>query len=204
MRGKFIEAIRSNTALFGVELDHDVIDRLADYYALVQEHNDPLHLVAPCSAEEFATRHILESLTLLEYLPKNAKFADVGAGAGLPSIPCLIARPDLRGLLIESKEKKVKFLTKAAGTLGLRERVVVVNKQFEEADLGATGFVTCRALDRFTQKLPKLIKWSKGRGFLLFGGPSLGEEMCKRGLRMQEKLMPLSERRYLFVGNPEE
>ena len=64
---------------------------LADYYELVQANNPLLHLVAPSSPEEFAVRHVLESLALLKFLPERAKFADVGAGAGLPSIPCLIA-----------------------------------------------------------------------------------------------------------------
>src|SRR5687768_811716 len=136
MREKFIEAIRSNSALFGVALNNGVIDRLADFYQFVLEHNDLLHLVAPCSPAEFATRHVLESLTLLEFLPTNAKFVDVGAGAGLPSIPCLIARPDLYGLLIESKEKKVQFLTEMAEALEMKARVVVVNKQFQETDPG--------------------------------------------------------------------
>jgi 16S rRNA G527 N7-methylase RsmG len=45
-------------------------------------------------------------------LPVKAKFADVGTGAGLPSIPCVIARADLRGVLIESKIKKAMFLEK--------------------------------------------------------------------------------------------
>src|SRR5262245_63592218 len=108
MRPEFISAIRSNQAAFGIAISEEAIERLADYFELVQAGNPLLHLVAPCSAEEFATRHILESLTLLEHLPPNARFADVGAGAGLPSIPCLIARDDLRATLIESKEKNTR------------------------------------------------------------------------------------------------
>ena len=83
MRDEFISALRSNQAAFGVDLSDDAVERLTDFYALVQQHNPLLHLVGPCSAEEFATRHILESLTMLEFLPMNARFADVGAGDGL-------------------------------------------------------------------------------------------------------------------------
>jgi 16S rRNA (guanine527-N7)-methyltransferase len=117
----------------------------------------------------FATRHILESLTLLGHLPKNAKFADVGAGAGLPSIPCLIVRSDLKAELIESKEKKTKFLETAVIELNLSDRARVVNKQFEETSLDKAEFITCRALDKFSQKLPRLLKWAKGRQILFFG-----------------------------------
>ena len=109
VRKEFVQAIKTHQAAFGLKLSDQIIDRLADYYDSVQEHNPLLHLVGPCSPEEFAIRHILESLTLLEHLPNTAKFADVGAGAGLPSIPCLLVREDLTSVLIESKEKKTKF-----------------------------------------------------------------------------------------------
>ena len=118
MRAQFVAALMANEGSFGIELSKPALERLADYYDLIQEHNALLHLVAPCSAEEFAVRHILESLTLLEPLPQKAKFADVGAGAGLPSIPCLLVRDDLSEILIESKEKKAKFLENAVEQLG--------------------------------------------------------------------------------------
>jgi 16S rRNA (guanine527-N7)-methyltransferase len=166
---------------------------------LVQEHNPLLHLVGPCSPEEFATRHILESVTLLEHLPKNARFADVGAGAGLPSIPCLIARPDLTAELIESKEKKAKYLESAIAQLELDKRAEVVNKQFEEVKLEDVSHVTCRALDKFVEKLPRLLKWSGKRKLLFFGGNSLGDALAKYGVKYEKRLMPLSEKRYLFI-----
>jgi 16S rRNA (guanine527-N7)-methyltransferase len=113
MQNEFIESIKKHQSAFDLNLSTKALSRLADYYEVIQKHNALLHLVAPSSAAEFAVRHVLESLTLLEFLPQNAKFADVGTGAGLPSIPCLIAREDLRGFLIESKPKKAQFLGEA-------------------------------------------------------------------------------------------
>ncbi len=183
---------------YGVGLDAESIKRLAEFYEIVAEHNSLLHLVAPCSPEEFARRHILESLTMLEFLPAGARFCDIGTGAGLPAMPCLIVRKDLSADLIESKEKKARYLTEVVERLGIGERTNVVNKQFEEADAGAAKIITCRALDKFTQKLPKILRWSKGREKLFFGGPNLREELIKQGCRVEEKLMPFSEQRYLF------
>lgn len=202
MRTEFISAIKIHQSVFGFEISKEKIERLADYYEIVQEHNPLLHLVAPCSPEEFATRHMLESLTLLEYLPENARFVDVGAGGGLPSIPCMIVRDDLMAVLIESKEKKTRFLEKVVLKLELRARVEIVNRQFEEADSGNFSYVTCRALDKFGAKLPRLLKWSKKRVLLLFGGIGLRDALVKEGLKFEQKLMPLSERRYLFVVEP--
>lgn len=201
MREEFIEAVVNNQNAFGLKLSEEKIAALADYYALVQKHNPVLHLVAPCSAEEFAVRHILESLTLTEYLPKKAKFVDVGTGAGLPSIPCLIARDDLLGTLIESKAKKTKFLEEVVKECKIEKRTRIVSRQFEEVERPDVSHVTCRALDKFIEKLPRLLKWSKNATLLLFAGNSLRDELKKNNLKFSEKLMPLSEQRFLFIAN---
>ena len=200
MRKEFINAINTHRSAFGQELSVVTIERLADYYELVQEHNPILHLVGPSSPEEFAIRHILESLTLLEHLPQNAKFADVGTGAGLPSIPCLIVREDLRALLIESKEKKTKFLDLAIQNLDLSRRASVISRQFQEVDPADCQIVTCRALDKFTEKLPRLLKWAMRRRLLLFGGENLKTALQESRVRFTQRLMPLSEQRFLYVS----
>ena len=199
MRSEFITAIKANHNAFGIELSETGIERLADFYELVQEHNPLLHLVGPCSPEEFAIRHVLESLMLLDYLPKGAKFADVGTGAGLPSIPCLLVREDLRAILIESKEKKAGFLRSAVQALGLSGRAEVINRQFDEADPSDCDFVTCRALDKFSEKLLRLLRWSKQRRSLFFGGINLSEALQKQSIKFEQHLIPMSEQRFLFI-----
>ncbi|MDQ3802080.1 MAG: 16S rRNA (guanine(527)-N(7))-methyltransferase RsmG [Acidobacteriota bacterium] len=209
MRERFIKALEEHQNFFDLRLGGEQIRRLADYYELVEAHNELLHLVAPAPAEEFAVRHILESLTLLKFLPEQpqpqpqprhqAKLADVGTGAGLPSLPCLLAREDLGVFLIESKIKKARFLEEALSKFNLAGRARILNRQFEEIEKPADAdFVTCRALDKFIQKLPKLLKWSKGSRMLLFGGNSLRDELKKHNVKFGERLMPLSEQRFLF------
>lgn len=201
VRGEFIKTIGENQAQFELDLTVKNVERLADYFELVQEHNPILHLVGPCTPAEFAVRHVLESLTLLEFLPQNARFADVGTGAGLPSIPCLIVRDDLHGALVESKEKKVGFLQTVIAKCKLAGRAEIVHKQFSETPRPDVSYVTCRALDKFTQNLPRLLKWSGNCTLLFFGGPALRQEMQKHGLKIKkERLMPMSEQRYLFVS----
>ena len=200
MRQQFISAINQHQSAFGIGLPAEKIERLADYYDLVIEHNPLLHLVGPCSPEEFAIRHILESLMLLDHLPHGAKFADVGAGAGLPSIPCLIVRGDLKAVMVESKQKKTGFLGVAVERLGISGRAEIMNKQFQEVDPADCQAVTCRALDKFIQNLGRLLKWSKRRRLLLFGGPNLGEALEAQNVIFTKKLMPMSERRFLFLS----
>lgn len=198
-RSDLAEAIITHQSAFRLSLKSAQIARLESYYDLIQEHNPLLHLVGPCSAEEFAVRHILESLTLLEHLPLGARFVDVGTGAGLPALPCLLVRNDLTALLIESKEKKSAFLSLAVGQLDLTKRARIFPRQFQEADLKGWTAVTCRALDKFTEKLPRLLSWSKGRKLLLFGGDNLQAALQGQKVEFVRELMPLSERRYLFV-----
>ena len=155
---RFEQSLVSNMGSFNLDLPAETITRLGEYYSLLTRWNDRLHLVAPCSPEEFAVRHVLESLLLLRYLPSNATVADIGSGGGLPIIPCLIARPDLEATLIESSQKKVVFLREALNRLGLR--AVVLAQRFEDVSPPPVSFVTCRALDQFRQKLPALINWA--------------------------------------------
>ncbi len=200
MRTNFINAVKAHQAAFGMNLTDSKIELLADYFEIIEEHNAILHLVAPSSVDEFVIRHILESLTLLEFLPENSKIADIGPGAGLPSIPCLIVREDLRGVLIESKLKKAQFLEIVVEKFELQGRAQIVNSQFEEVKVPEVSFVACRALDKFTKKLPKILKWSSKRTLLLFAGNTMREVLNINHVKFTERLMPMSEQRFLFIA----
>ena len=200
LQRKFIGALEANQEEFGISLSTEKVFSLAKYYELVCKHNEILHLVAPASPEVFVVRHILESIFAQKFLPKNARFADIGAGAGLPSIPCLIAREDLRGFLIESKLKKAIFLREVLAECRLKDRAQILDRQFEELEMPDVNFITCRALDKFIPKLPRILKWSKGCNWLFFGGNSLGESLKKQDVSFEQKLVPQSEQRFLFIS----
>jgi len=185
---------------YTVQLSAETIARLVDYYTLLSHWNDRLHLVAPCEPEEFATRHILESLLLLRFLPAGASFVDVGSGAGLPAIPCLIARPDLTATMFESSQKKSVFLREAINQLGIGNRATVIAKRFEDTKSPDVPFLTCRALDQFMTQLPVLMDWGPASCTLLFfGGDELRRQLESRQARYTEFLIPLSEKRFIFV-----
>src|SRR5678816_1125319 len=188
---RFEQTLSSRMASYGLELSSETLTQLVEYYRLLTHWNDRLHLVAPCTPEEFATRHVLESLLLLKHLPADARIADVGSGAGLPIIPCLIARADLEATLIESSQKKAVFLREALNAVG--RKATIIARRFEEIEAPAVEFVSCRALDQFTEKVSTLIEWApKGSTLLLFGGEGLLPD-AKRFL------IPDSDRRFLFV-----
>ncbi|HEY0319962.1 MAG TPA: 16S rRNA (guanine(527)-N(7))-methyltransferase RsmG [Pyrinomonadaceae bacterium] len=196
----FIEVLRRSAHAFGVQLSAETEKRLGDYYKIVSRWNTRLHLVAPCSAVEFATRHVLESLAALPFLSTLARVLDVGSGAGLPVIPCLIMRPDIQATLVEASQKKAVFLREALRLVEANERARVIAKRFEETPAPEADFVTCRAIERFTEKFAELVAWSPPSSTLLFfGGTALQEQIEKAGLSYQSVLIPESERRFLFI-----
>jgi 16S rRNA (guanine527-N7)-methyltransferase len=199
-RGEFDKVLARRAGTFGLSFGEETLARLGDYFELVSAWNPRLHLVAPCSPEEFATRHVLESLLALSYIGEGATLIDVGSGAGLPAIPCLVARRDLKAVLFESSQKKAVFLREALSRLELNGRARVAAERFERSEPPAAGYLTCRAIERFTEILPALNAWAaRIRTLLLFGGEGLGEKLEHEGMRFETVRVPESERRFLFV-----
>ncbi len=195
-----MNTLGENASLYGISLSEDATARHLRYFEIVWQWNARLHLVAPCTPGEFATRHVLESLLAERFILERARVTDVGSGAGLPIIPCLIARPDVRATLIESSSKKTVFLREALRKVERHEQATVVNERFERAAPPDADFLTCRALDRFTEIFPQLVEWSaRIKILLLFGGESLREQLERAGLGYNALHVPQSERRFLFV-----
>jgi 16S rRNA (guanine527-N7)-methyltransferase len=199
-RGEFDKAVAEGAARFRIRLDEEARARLGVYFELVAAWNTRMHLVAPCTPAEFATRHVLESLMALRFMNEGSTVLDVGAGAGLPSLPCLVVRRDLRGVLVEASLKKSIFLREALSRLELLGRARVVAERFERLEAPAADCLTCRAIERFKEILPALLAWaSPVPTLLLFGGEGLRQRLELEGLAFESVRVPESERRFLFV-----
>jgi 16S rRNA (guanine527-N7)-methyltransferase len=196
---EFAHELAVQAPRYDVQLAPTVLARLTAYFQLTDSWNARLHLVAPTTPAKFATRHVLESLVALRFISEHAHVVDVGSGAGLPVIPCLVVRTDLRATLIEAATKKTIFLREALSRLELRERAQVRAGRFEQMRAPGADFVTCRALERFTKMLPRLVGWSPPAStLLLFGGPTLREKIEQLALAYDAVPMPETEQRFLF------
>src|SRR2546423_14966319 len=131
---EFASAIEEHAARFGVGLSAQMVERLSDYYQHLVTWNARLHLVAPCSPAEFATRHVLESLLAVRHIARGASLVDVGSGAGLPIVPCLVVRPDIEAVLVESSKRKAVFLREALRRLDRHGAARVVAERFEKLE----------------------------------------------------------------------
>ena len=107
-------------AAVGFPLTPEQTDRLAAYYDFLTEYNQKVNLTAVTDPHGVAVTHFADSLTLLRAdLPKGARIADIGAGAGFPSVPVAVYRPDLSWTLIDSLGKRVTFLRQLSEKIGV-------------------------------------------------------------------------------------
>jgi 16S rRNA (guanine527-N7)-methyltransferase len=113
------ESLRAGLAqLPGPALDAPQVAQLLAYLELLARWNRAYNLTAIRDPAEMVTRHLLDSLAVLPWIP-GGRLLDAGAGAGLPGIPLAIARPELQVTLLDSAGKKIRFLNHVCRELRL-------------------------------------------------------------------------------------
>ncbi len=145
---------------YGITFEADELKKLGHYLALLLAGNDVINLTAIRDVDVAWEKHIFDALTLLPLVQqaqhaagnRRITLADVGSGGGVPGIPLVIVAPRINVTLIESTNKKGRFLLHVIGELVLPnvrvlgERVETVSHNphhREHYDL-----VTARALGR--------------------------------------------------------
>jgi len=106
-------------------------ERLAYFTKLVVDKNKKLNLISKRDIDSVVEKHVFLSAYISKYLPdKVSKFLDIGTGGGFPGIPLAIMRPDLRGILVDSTEKKIKAVQEFIDKLKL-SNVIADNERVE-------------------------------------------------------------------------
>ena len=118
----------------GIELTPTQIDQFETYYQLLVEWNEKINLTAITEKEEVYLKHFFDSIMVLWEMPLadyQIKLVDVGAGAGFPSIPLKIIKPELDITIIDSLNKRINFLKILTEKLGL-ENVKALHGRAED------------------------------------------------------------------------
>lgn len=106
--------------------------RLHLLYEELTEVGSRMNLTAIRDFEGVLTKHFADSLSVAALIPQNAAVIDVGCGAGFPSLPLAIARPDIRVTALDSTAKKLGFVAATAAKIGLGN-ITTLNVRAEDA-----------------------------------------------------------------------
>ena len=107
-------------------------EKFAYFRALLLEYNEKYNLTTILEEEDMYYKHFLDSVLGERFFKSEAKVAEIGSGAGFPSIPLKIIRPDLSFTLMESVGKKCDFLRVVVDKLGL-QNMNIYNIRAEDA-----------------------------------------------------------------------
>ena len=97
---------------YGLALDETKYEKLDKYAEFLVNYNEKVNLTALTEPRDILVKHFIDSAAVLNYLefPVNSSIIDVGTGAGFPSVPLRIFRPDLKITLLDSLDKRITFL----------------------------------------------------------------------------------------------
>ncbi len=83
------------------------------------EVNRTMNLTAIKEEKAVILRHYVDSLTVSEHIPSGAEIIDIGCGAGFPTLPLAIFRPDIRITALDGTAKRINYVSATAEMLGL-------------------------------------------------------------------------------------
>ena len=107
-----------------------ITQQLDDYVSLLCKWNKAYNLTAISNPKDIQLKHIADSLSISSFL-HGEKIIDVGTGGGLPGIPLAITHPDKEFTLLDSNNKKIRFLHQVIQQLELKN-VTAVHSRCED------------------------------------------------------------------------
>lgn len=119
------EEFKTALKTHGIELDDHQMAQFETYYQFLVQANQYVNLTAITEQKDVYLKHFYDSLLPAIELPElrtqAVTLCDVGAGAGFPSLPLKIAFPQLKVTIVDSLNKRIKFLEELVARLGLQD-----------------------------------------------------------------------------------
>lgn len=179
----FKEELAKAAAEYGISLNDTQMEQYNRYFELLVEWNEKINLTAITEPKEVAIKHMIDSITAYDekLFKDGTTVIDVGTGAGFPGLPLKIFCPEIKMTLMDSLNKRIKFLQTVVEELGLKD-VECVHARAEE---GARNKKYRESFDiavsRAVARLPILCEYclpfvKKGGHFIALKGMQYNDE----------------------------
>lgn len=197
----------------GIEITPEQEEKLKILMDFMLEYNKNVNLTRITEYDEVIEKHYIDSilpLTMVD-VPRGTKFVDIGTGAGFPSLPMKIYRPDIEFTLIDSLGKRITYLDKACEKIGLscetvhaRSEEAARNKKYRDS----FDFATARAVAALNVLCEYCLPYvKKGGYFLALKGAEDETEAAKAAIeklggkleKVEKYVLPSGDKRCLVV-----
>lgn len=178
----FKQELLKKTSAININISELQIQQFYKYMNLLIEWNKKINLTAITEPKEIILKHFIDSLMIINKIPEKTKIADIGSGAGFPGIPIKILRPNTEIYLIDSLNKRIKFLNevinenKLNNTYAIHARAEEIghNKMYREK----LDIVTSRAVAKLNTLIEYMMPLVKlGGKCICLKGPNADEEI---------------------------
>ena len=171
----FLEELKKLGILLTPKQEQD----LDTYYKLLISYNNNVNLTAITKEEDVYLKHFYDSLTLFKGidLKENLKICDLGTGAGFPGLVLKIVFPNLSITLVDSLEKRIKFLDLVIKELELKNIKTVHSRIEEFKEIEAFDVVVSRAVSKINILLELGCRIPKVNGLFVFMKGNILDEL---------------------------
>lgn len=178
----FSNKLKEKGKTINVSISDEQANKFYKYMELLLEWNEKMNLTAITEPNEVILKHFIDSITVEKHINKEAKIIDIGTGAGFPGIPLSIIRNDLNITLMDSLNKRIKFLDEVVkenqllnvDTVHSRAEELARNKDFR----GKFDVATSRAVASLNVLLEYMIPFVKVEGYCI----------CMKGANVEEEI----------------
>lgn len=179
---EFINEIISKLKKINVNINEEIGEKFYKYTELLLEWNKKINLTAITDLDDIILKHYVDSLTINKYITNNNRIIDIGTGAGFPGIPLKLLNKEKEFILVDSLNKRVKFLEEVVNQLNINNIEVIHarvedlsknNKYRENIDIA-----TSRAVANLSTLLEYMLPFVKINGVCIcMKGPKISEEI---------------------------
>jgi len=167
---------------YNINIDEEIYTRLTNYYHILVEENSKYNLTAITDEEEVFYKHFFDSMLGSSLIKDNSSILDIGCGAGFPSVPLSLIKPNSNFTLVDAVNKKVNFINTLKQNLSL-DNITAIHSRCEDLAKNpkyreSFDIVVNRAVAAFNIILEYSIPFLKVGGKLIaYKGKNVDEEL---------------------------